>query len=95
MKKMLENNFTKYDTSHNSTLLDDITKAEIIISFSVDANIVCMLERKKIVFCGEQEADDLTNFGNTFDNLKVVTSIDALSDVIKNLFKSDLKLSKL
>lgn len=85
MKVMLESKFSNYTLSLNSTLSRDIDCSNIIISFSVDANIICMIKKKKTIFCGEPEADDLGFFGNIFENLKVATLFKELENKIKYL----------
>lgn len=85
MKEILENKFSNFTVSKNSTLAQDIDCSNIIISFSVDANIICMMKKRQTIFCGEPEADDLNSFGSIFENLKVAKSFKELEHEIKHL----------
>lgn len=81
-KILLERKFSNFTLSLNSTLIQDILRAKIVISFSVDANIMCLLERKSIIFCGEPEAINSHELELSFENMKVVNSEKELINAI-------------
>ncbi len=97
MKKMLETPFPNFVLSHNRMLEEDIADSNIIISFSIDANILCMFAKKKVIFCGEPEAGNIKEFGRVFDNLKVASTGKELKDMLQYflnnpvVFKDDYK----
>jgi len=91
MKKMLESKFSNFTLSVDSSLQQDLSRSTIIISFSVDANILSLLNRKKTIFCGEPEADDLNDFGSNFKNLKVANSQQELENAIQILSRSNIQ----
>jgi hypothetical protein len=48
---------SNYSLSSGTTLEEDISSSEIIISFSVDSNITCLLNRKQTVYCAFPDAN--------------------------------------
>ncbi|MDP1815393.1 MAG: hypothetical protein Q8K92_13170 [Leadbetterella sp.] len=70
-KKTIEEAVKYYELSSERTLEQDILDSEIIISFSVDSNITCLLLRKKLLYCASKETSIPLEFKNILPNFQI------------------------
>lgn len=84
MRQLLEVKLPNSSISKGNNLEEDLAKAKIVISFSVDANLVALAAGKRVIFCGEPEAEGLDDFGSILENLRVAKTSEDLLDAINH-----------
>jgi len=88
-KELLENAINTSDISNSKSIIEDIKRAKIIVSFSVDSNIFSLLMKKKTIFCGEPDAEELEMFSNILPNFKVARTAEELITYIQYFSQND------
>lgn len=70
-KKFIEDAIGAFELSEGKELEQDIIESDVIISYSVDSNITCLMLKKKIIYCASIETIIPTEFKNLFPNFLI------------------------